>query len=49
MNLPNHDPFESRSGQGRREIMLLALMAVMVGLAIFGLLLAAGTIGGTSL
>ena len=24
MSLPNQDPFESRSGQGRREIMLLA-------------------------
>lgn len=49
MSLPNQDPFESRSGQGRREIMLLALMAVMIGLAVFGLLLATDTIDGTSL
>ena len=49
MSLPNQDPLESHSGQGRREIAVLALMAVMVGLAVFGLLLVTGTIGGTSL
>ena len=49
MSLPNQDPLESRSGEGRREVILLALMAVMVGLAVFGLLLATGMIGGTSL
>ena len=49
MNLPYQDPFEGRSGEGRREIMLLALMALMVGLTVFGLLLATATIGGTSL
>ena len=42
---PDEDPFESRTGHGRREIILLALMAVMVGLAVFGLILATGVIG----
>jgi hypothetical protein len=49
MSFPNQDPLESHPGQGRREITVLALMAVMVGLAVFGLLLVTGTIGGTSL
>ena len=49
MSLPNQDPLESHSGQGWREITVLALMAVMVGLAVCGLLLVTGTIGGTSL
>lgn len=48
MSIPTQDPSESRLGQCRRGIMLLALMAVMVGLAVFGLLLATGTIDGTS-
>jgi hypothetical protein len=49
MSLPNPDPFEARSGHGRREAMLLALMALMVALTVLGLLLATGTISGTSL
>lgn len=49
MSLPNPDPFDRRPEDGGREIMLLVLMAVMVGLAAFGMLLATGAFGGPSL
>ena len=47
MSIRTTDLLGSQTKKCLRVTMLLALMAVMIALAVFGLLLATGTIGGT--